>query len=280
MELLKFILGWMLIILLMATPILVPLIVIQLFFGGIASFMKGLVSGQIWSVVLAVAMLAVAVGVGVCYMRWTGIGQEVKARSTIGFIEGAITPEMLARPRAWHGRFATGPYAAEVVEHLMLTGKIDTLVGDRRFLPLKRETPAPSPNYWDETYRLKLKNAECFRRLIGTSNAKDQCFEIERIEALPREPHFSFMAGPRASQKSEYLVYRSGAQEVKIATCTVEVDRPLLPSPQQYLDIFRAQDAIRTGKMRVGRLSAHDKKEFEELRECRVELLRQFAAMI
>jgi hypothetical protein len=279
MEEITFLLGWMMVILLLAAPILVPFIIVKLFFGGVIAFVKGIASGQLGNIFLAVLMLAAAAGATIAYMRWNGFGTKVKAHTDISFVEGVLSPEMLVRPRAWHGRFPHGAYASDVLEHLMLPGKIDTMVGDRRYLPLQEEKQAPYPQYWDETFRLKLTNPNCLRSLIGTAAKMDECFASELLESNPNETHFGFGMATN-EPASETLYYYSGSSFIQIAKCTVTVERPILPTLYQVLDVFRATEFLRTGKLRVGKMSPHDKKEFDEMRKCRVKLLRQFATMI
>lgn len=279
MEVLQFLLGWSLIILAAAAPVIAPIILIMLFFGGAIALVKGVSTGQPGLIAAAFVLLAAAAVGTYYYLRWNGLEGEISSRTETHFVAGAMTPEMLARPRHWHGSFPSGASGRDVTEQLLLTGKIDSLVGDRRYLPLKAERPAPNPGYWDETFRLRVKDADCLKAALASSSSMDACFEIEPLGQLPKEPHFG--SGHRTGPHStEWIYFHSGERMVKLASCTVIIDRPKLPTIHQVNQIAQATEMLRTGKLRAGGMDPFDRKEFDEMRKCRVELLRQFAARL
>jgi hypothetical protein len=280
MEVLQFFLGWTLIILAAAAPIVAPIILIMLFFGGAVALVKGVMAGKPGLIAAAFVLLAVAAVGTYYYLRWNGLQGEISSRTETHFVAGAITPEMLARPRHWHGRFPSGASARDVTEQLLLIGKIDSLVGDRRYLPLRAEKPVPNPGYWDETFRLRVKDADCLKAALESGSNMDACFEVEPLDQLPKEPHFGFGLRTRVPHYTEWIYFHSGETTVKLASCTVIIDRPKLPTIHQINQIAQATEMMRTGKLRAGSMDPFDKKEFDEMRKCRVELLRQFAARI
>lgn len=279
MELLKVIAGWALIILIGVSPVLIPVIVIHLFFGGIISFVKGIIGGQIASIVAGIAFLALGVASVLAYRNWTGANQEIRVHSKIEFANngpnGTITPAMLERPRNYHIHFASGPFATEVVEILMSQHKIDALVGDRRTLPLKREKTSPYPNYWDETFRLRLKSTECALQRIANGQSLDMCFEAEKLTKLPKEAHFGFSKRFSSKGQVQELFFWADGKATTLATCTAWADRPLLPSPANLFKRLNSPSEVRVGKM-----DPYTSKELDEMRKCQVKLLQQFAVML
>ena len=258
MDFLKVIAGWTLIILALAAPFIAAIIIVAVFFAGVQRLLAGLSKGNAASIAFGLTLMSIGLMLGYIGVRWAtewkvGPGQ-------FEFVE-KMTPEMLARPRVFLAGRAIGSH--DVVNHLMLNGAIDFLVGELRNLPLViPDFPRTAPATLDRKWRLKLIDHECASANVGARHPMDACFNKTEEPINEKIRGFSVGNSSSAEPYNFKLYYRDGRQMRILATCEILVSSPIFRSMPFFFGPYS---------------SDFDKAAAVEARRCKIELLQQLA---